>query len=214
MGIEAVSISRRVTDHLVTARRGVDYSAGRFLAWCRLTPNMVTTAGILICGLGCGIWILQLTDHAYYLAGLAVFLLGAFGDFLDGSLARVLDRKTAVGRFLDSIGDRVVDGLMMGSIAAVLAARGHWTGFAGSLLALIGSYLVPYYRLQAESYGLEGEVGLGARFQRMVLLGLFVIGGYWSLYVIDVGVWVVAGLTWPTAWQRAKVTFAYLKTLD
>lgn len=62
------------------------------------------------------IWLLYLGD---YMLGVPMFVLAAFTDLVDGSLARVRNRITPWGIFFDPIADK----LLIGSVALVVALQ-------------------------------------------------------------------------------------------
>ena len=70
------------------------------------------------------------------LAGL-LLLLKSLLDAADGSLARLRERPSRVGRFLDSVCDFVVNALVFGGIAASEAARTGQAEFLGLGLAAL-----------------------------------------------------------------------------
>jgi CDP-diacylglycerol---glycerol-3-phosphate 3-phosphatidyltransferase len=83
-------------------------------------PNVLTFARLLMCA---GLFAL-IAAEAWAWA-LAVFLLAAFTDWLDGYLARVLNASSALGRVLDPLVDKV---LMTGAFIFLLPAgmKGGW----------------------------------------------------------------------------------------
>ncbi len=68
-------------------------------------PNTLTV-GRLVFGLG----VCALISAGYYAAALAVFLIAALSDALDGYLARKLSQVTPIGRQLDPLVDKLIVG--------------------------------------------------------------------------------------------------------
>ena len=66
-------------------------------------PNTLTMSRLVL-----AVVVLALISYDRYLAALAVFGLAAVTDALDGSLARLLDQATVLGRQLDPLIDKVV----------------------------------------------------------------------------------------------------------
>ena len=91
-------------------------------------------------------------------------------DILDGALARAGGKKTPFGAFLDSTTDRVSEGFVLGAIALVFARRGNEVALAFTFAAVAGSFLVSYTRARAEALGLKGDVGIGSRAERVVVI--------------------------------------------
>ena len=89
------------------------------LARTRVTPNMLTAAGVTLCAVGAVLVYFEYrTEWMFFFGGLA-FVVGSILDILDGALARVGGKQTPFGGFLDSTLDRVGEGLMLGAIALV-----------------------------------------------------------------------------------------------
>ena len=59
---------------------------------------------------------------------------------------------------------------MLGSIALVFMRDGEEFALAAAFAALTGSFLVSYTRARAEALGLRGDVGLGSRAERVVVI--------------------------------------------
>lgn len=95
-------------------------------------PNLVSFARILLVGL---FWWFLVGDQAAWAAWLLILM--AATDWLDGWLARRLDRVTDLGAILDPVGD----GLMM--VSAVLGGMiKTWVPLAVGVLILVRSTLV------------------------------------------------------------------------
>lgn len=166
----------------------------------RVTPNQVTIAGTV---LNLGAAALVVADHLIY-AGIVFLVAGCF-DMLDGALARLAQKVTRFGAFLDSTLDRVSEGAMLAAIAYLLASRGHSVDVALVVLALLGSLLVSYTRARAESLGLDCKVGLMSRPERIILiaLGLF-------FNVLSYVIYIMVALTAFTVIQRVVHTYRQL----
>jgi phosphatidylinositol phosphate synthase len=142
------------------------------------------------------VWFAGTGDNAWLLYWIAaiVFVVGSVLDILDGALARRSDKATPFGAFLDSISDRVSEGFVLTAIALVLAHDGNLIAVAFTIAAIGGSFLVSYARAKAELLGLRGDVGLGSRAERVVLItaGLVLapwIGLQWVIYVLAATAW-------------------------
>ena len=77
----------------------ISYFIARFLAFFRITPNIVTTVGLVASIL------IYFTSFTSQLIGLVVFSL--ICDGVDGSLAIYRDRASKFGELYDSIADRI-----------------------------------------------------------------------------------------------------------
>ncbi|HEY7590518.1 MAG TPA: CDP-alcohol phosphatidyltransferase family protein [Candidatus Limnocylindrales bacterium] len=130
-----------------------------------LTPNSLTVIGFA--GTCVAAW--AAATQQWLLAGVLVLAFGIF-DLFDGALARATGKASRFGAFLDSTLDRTGEGLVYAGIvvgaAWVHAYPAAW--FAAFALALAS--VVTYSRAKAEALGLDGEVGVAPRPERLVLL--------------------------------------------
>jgi CDP-diacylglycerol--glycerol-3-phosphate 3-phosphatidyltransferase len=161
-------IPQRVKDGFV----GLTGPVARALIRSGIHPNTITTLGTLIV-IGAGI---AFGLGAIRLGGTLLLLSGVF-DILDGQVARQGRKTTTFGAFYDSTLDRVGEGavfaglifyFLTGPLPGDLKARAIGAG----LLALVASLLVSYTRARAEALGVECKVGIAARAERILLLGL------------------------------------------
>ncbi len=135
-----------------------------------VTPNTVTWFGFLVTA---GAAALIITGHLFA-AGFVVLIAGFF-DTLDGALARSTNRTTQFGAVLDSTLDRLAEAVLLLSILIFYVLSANERPVIAVLLvsiALIGSFLVSYVRARAEALGLECQIGLLTRAERVVVLAL------------------------------------------
>jgi phosphatidylglycerophosphate synthase len=88
------------------------------LFYTPVTPNQVTVASV-IAGLSAAFAYAQGTPKAFFAAGLLVTLKDLL-DSADGQLARAKNQYSRIGRFLDSIGDFIVDAAIFGVLGWLL----------------------------------------------------------------------------------------------
>jgi CDP-diacylglycerol--glycerol-3-phosphate 3-phosphatidyltransferase len=136
----------------------------------------------------------------YWLAAV-VFVVGSLLDILDGALARAGGKTTPFGAFLDSMTDRVSEGFMLTAIAYILARNHHAVFVAVAVAAVAGSFLVPYARAKAESIGLRGDVGIGSRAERVVVITAGLVFAPWGM--LPWALVLLACTAWLTVAQRA-----------
>ena len=163
----------------------------------RITPNALTTSGVSLC-LAASVLVFfeDRNEWLFYWLGAVVFVIGSILDILDGALARAGGKTTPFGAFLDSTTDRVGEGAVLGAIALVFSRHGHTVALALAFAAVAGSFLVSYTRAKAEALGLRGDVGLGSRAERVVVI----TGG---LVLAPISIWLLVGaiaLLTATAW--------------
>src|SRR6266576_4352162 len=107
-------------------------------------------------------------------------------------------KSTVFGAFLDSTTDRVGEGAMLAAIALVFARKGNDTAVVFTIVGVAGSFLVPYVRAKAEALGLRGDVGLGSRAERVVVITAGLVfapwgGLQWAIYLLAVTAWFTVG---------------------
>src|SRR5205085_10895040 len=88
---------------------------------------------------------------------------------------------TPVGAFIDSTTDRVCEGFMLTAIAFVFARHGRDVFVAVAMAAVAGSFLVSYTRARAEALGLRGDVGIGSRAERVVVITVGLVFAPWGV---------------------------------
>ncbi len=156
---------------LAEVRKSIAYRftepAVRLLARTPITPSVITWFGFL---LAVGAAVLIITGHL--LAAGFVVLIAGFFDILDGALARYTNRVTHFGAVLDSTLDRLSEAVLLLGILVLYAGEQSITGILLVSVALIGSLLVSYIRARAEALGLECQVGLFTRAERVIVLAL------------------------------------------
>ena len=162
-----------------------------------ITPNAVTIIGFFgICaaaGLALG---------RQWVPASLVFVASGLVDSLDGLLARYQGRVTAFGAFLDSVLDRLAEGVIIGAIGITLAEDGETWGLAACFVALTASFIVSYARARAEGLGITGSsAGLMGRPERLVIVGAALFLGSLG-NVLPVGMAILAGLSLMTAAHR------------
>src|SRR5438309_7609706 len=135
----------RVKDGYTTGARTLASRSVTSLARTRITPNVLTAAGVTLCLAAAVIVPFESTDKLlFYWLGAAVFVVGSVLDILDGALARAGGKTTPFGAFLDSTTDRVSEGFVLGAIALVESRHGNETALAFTVAAVAGSFLVSY----------------------------------------------------------------------
>jgi CDP-diacylglycerol---glycerol-3-phosphate 3-phosphatidyltransferase len=183
------------------------------LARTRVTPNALTAAGVSLCAAAAIIVLFEDRDELlFFWLGAVVFVLGSILDILDGALARTSGKGTPFGAFLDSTTDRVSEALMLAAIALVFARHHHMTGVALTFAAVAGSFLVSYTRARAEALGLRGDVGIGSRAERVVVITAGLVLAPWGVLPWAIG--LLAATAWLTVVQRILFVREQLRARD
>ena len=186
----------RVKAGYTTGVRRVAARSMSRLARSRVTPNALTAGGVLLCGAGAIIvYFEDRGELAAFWTGAALFIVGSILDILDGALARTSGKATPFGAFVDSMTDRVSEGAMLGAIALVFMRDANEVALAFAFAAAVGSFLVSYARAKAEILGLRGDIGIGSRAERVVVISAGLILApwgalQWSIYLLAVTAWL------------------------
>jgi CDP-diacylglycerol--glycerol-3-phosphate 3-phosphatidyltransferase len=171
------------------------------LAHTRLTPTALTISGVLLCITGGVLVYFEYHDELlFYWLGAAVFVVGSVLDILDGALARAGGKSTPFGAFIDSTTDRVGEAFMLGSIGLVFARHGNETALAFTFVAVAASFLVSYTRARAEALALRGDVGIGSRTERVVVITIGLVFAPWG--ALQWAIYVLAATALLTVAQR------------
>jgi len=139
-----------------------------------LTPNMISGIGIVLAVFSAFAYSAWQLNTAYIIVATIFLLLSGFCDALDGILARLRNKATVFGGFLDSLLDRYADAFVYVGIIVAGLCDIFW-----GLLATISSLLVSYSRARAEAAGIRMEsVGLAERAERIIILAIASIIAY------------------------------------
>ena len=162
-----------------------------------LSPNVLTLSGIVFATASAA-----LLGLGHLAVGGAVMLGASAFDTLDGAVARATGRVSAFGALLDSTVDRVSESIVLLGLLVFYADRGSEWESALVLATAASSYMVSYVRARAEGLGVDCEVGIMQRPQRVVLLGAGLIAGRWWLPAVWIVLAVVSALATVTAIHR------------
>jgi len=163
-----------------------------FVKKISLSPNALTLVGFVVTITAAFVLLYNIR-----LGGLLILAGGLF-DMLDGIIARVNNRATRFGAFLDSLLDRYADAFLFLSVAWHLASKGEHNGAFLSLGTLVGAFLISYARARAEGLGEECKTGIMERPERIILLILATLTGWFTPIL-----WIMFVLTHVTVIQRA-----------
>jgi CDP-diacylglycerol--glycerol-3-phosphate 3-phosphatidyltransferase len=195
-----MTIARVKDTYTIGARRLANRSIGR-LGRTRVTPNALTVGGVSLCALASVLVYFEYRNElAFFWLGAVTFVIGSVLDILDGALARFSGKATPFGAFVDSTTDRISEGFMLGAIALVLLRDGSELGIALTFAALAGSFLVSYTRARAEAIGLRGDVGIGSRAERVVVITAGLVLAPWV--PLELPLTLLTATAWFTVLQR------------
>ncbi len=169
-----------------------------------LTPNMVSAIGIFLAFLAA---LAYAGGRENLVLAVVLLLLSGYCDVLDGAVARLCQKATPFGGFLDSLLDRYADaavyaGIIFGGLCTV-----PW-----GLAALIGSLLVSYTRARAEATDIKMEtVGIAERAERIIILAVASLIEIAFANAIEAAIIILAILTHLTVLQRSIYAYKALK---
>jgi len=200
----------RVKDTYTTGARRLATRSIVGLARTRVTPNALTAGGVTLCALASVLVYFEYRNEVlFFWLGAALFVVGSLLDILDGALARFSGKASPFGAFVDSTTDRISEAFMLGAIALVLLREGSEAGIALTIAALTGSFLVSYTRARAEALGLRGDVGIGSRAERVVVIVSGLVLAPWGL--LSWAIYLLTATAWITVVQRVLAVRAQLR---
>lgn len=174
-----------ISESLGTRVRGWTLGVGETLARAGLTPNMVTTIGVLL-----SVAVALVIASGNLILGGVLFLVASGFDMLDGAVARAAGSVTKFGGFLDSTLDRYSETIVLfGVLYYVMQTPNATVGALLVFAATTGSLLISYARARAEAAGFHASVGLLARPERVVILAAGLLFGQLlpALWILAVG---------------------------
>jgi len=167
--------------------------SARFLHKLGFTPTSTTFFGLVSAIVsGVSYYGARHFSVMIYIA-LGFLILSGFLDAVDGAIARLYGHVTRFGGVLDSVSDRIEEiAIFVGIVAGGLVSAPI------GLLALAGSLMVSYVRARVESEGANmSGVGFAERPERLIILACAT-----AVQLVDIGVLIIAIVTWVTVTQR------------
>jgi CDP-diacylglycerol--glycerol-3-phosphate 3-phosphatidyltransferase len=176
---------------------------GARLARAGVSADAVTVVGTL----GAVGGALAFFTRGEFFVGTLVIWFFVMFDLLDGAIARARGVSTPFGAVLDSVGDRVADAAVFGSLLWWFAGPGDSRALVlACLLCLILGMLTSYVKARAEGLGLGCDVGLVERGERLIIVLVGTgLDGLGVPYVQAVALWLLVGLSAVTVGQRLVV---------
>lgn len=171
---------------------------GRGLQRIGVSPDAITVLGVVMAGT-CGV---AIASGRFFLAAVLLLLTG-LPDALDGAVAKAGGRAGPRGAYLDSVFDRLSDGLLFAGAGWYLAGSDNPRMAMLPFGLFIAAAMVSYQRAKAESLGFHAKGGLMERAERFIALGVGLVLS--SIFGSDVFVWtlwIMAVLTAATAVHR------------
>jgi CDP-diacylglycerol--glycerol-3-phosphate 3-phosphatidyltransferase len=141
--------------------------------------------------------------------GTVVVTVFVLFDTLDGAVARAAGGGSTVGGVLDSVCDRIADGVLFAALVWWCFGVGANRPLAVAALAcLVSGQVISYVKARAEAAGLTAEGGIIERPERLIitLLGTG-LHGLGVPRALDVALWLLAVLSVITVGQRIAAVY-------
>ena len=183
----------------------------------RVSPNAISIAGLAMTILASACFAVSCPTgpawspaagepaNAWLLLALGFLLLSCGCDMLDGAVARIGNRKTVFGGFLDSTLDRYADLAVYAGIALYFARAtpGNLTLVLLCMMAVANSFVISYTRARAVEAGGTCLVGYWQRGERMAAVLIATAAHNIPALVLQQAI-----LTLPTVFRRVLHTRA------
>ncbi len=156
--------------------KGLQSSLGKALAVIPLTPNQWTFLSVALALLAA----ISVAITNNLILGLAMFVLAAVFDAVDGAVARARDEVSALGGFIDGVADRFVEAAFLFSfmfipLPTIIIDPKIWL----ALLIFLGTCMPSFIRAYADHKGVMGREkanAMGGIFERSERLLVVVLG--------------------------------------
>ena len=158
-----------------------------------IKADHLTAFGVLMSG-ACAVVI----ANGWFRGAVALLMLTAIPDVLDGAVAKASGTASPRGAFFDSVMDRVADAFLLGGVAWYLMGAEPGRIAILPMAVMAASMLISYERAKAEALGFDARGGIMERAERLVLLG---VGLLFESILVPL-LWVMLALTLVTAGQR------------
>jgi len=159
---------------------------GRFFSKFKIPPNFFTLISLLF-GFFC---FLSLVKNNL-ISAIIFFIFASLLDFIDGAVARVSQKATKFGAYLDTICDRYVEAMVFFGFLFLPLPNFIFPAKVWIFLCLFGSLMTTYSKAAAKEKEIVSEElkkGLLERPERMILIFLSMILGIfnlsWMLYLL------------------------------
>ena len=173
------------------------------LAKSKISPNTLTIIGFIF-----SIITMILISQGYLIISGILLIFSSIFDLLDGALARYTNNTTNFGKFFDAVIDRLSEIAIYGGLFI------YFINDSNSLLIIflsaISNQLVSYIKTKYESIGIEGDIGIFTRPERIVTLSLALIIGSFYLYIFYLFMYISILLALISIMQR--IFYGYINS--
>jgi len=177
----------------------------------KISPDFITALGVVGT-----LWVsvFFIAQGEWLIGGILLFFVTSL-DMVDGAMARLQNRESIWGAFLDSVMDRISDGIILGSLIYYFYKAENTLFLILMIWALVMSEVTSYARARAEGVGLDGKIGIAERPERLglVVWGTFLTGLGLS-WMTPVMVWGLVIVSTITVGQRINYVRRQVKNLN
>lgn len=149
-----------------------------------LNPNTITVFSLLLSFLFALLFYFRLLLFSF-----VVLLVSAYFDALDGAVARIFNKTSLKGDFLDHLFDRYVDLIILFAMALSFYGNIYF-----GTIAIAGTFLTSYVGTQAQAIGLKRVYGgFPGRADRLVIIMIAILVQIFTgkIYGFYITAWVL-----------------------
>ncbi len=160
---------------------------GKGFASTGLSPNFWTSVGLVVALASALVYGMGI-EYGLVIGGVLLLVSGFF-DMVDGQVAKVTNKTSKKGGYLDSMFDKIAEtaiflGILVGGYVEPYLV----------LLAITLSLLVSYARAKSDSLNVKLQgVGIGERAERLLVIAIIGIIGFMGIAVLIVV--IIAAIT-------------------
>jgi phosphatidylglycerophosphate synthase len=149
-----------------------------------------------------------------FLIAAVFFIISAFLDLVDGSVARATGRVSKLGAYLDTVVDRYVEGIIVFGLLFASLPAFYIPVYAWIFLYLFGGLMTTYVKAAAKEKGIIGDElkgGLLERAERLLILFVGILLAAVDPLFLTYVIALLAVLTNISALQRIRLAINYYK---
>lgn len=178
-------------------------------------PNLLTLSRMAMLPVLVGLFFIPGATAAW--AALALYIVAAVTDFLDGHLARSMNAHSALGRFLDPISDKIFVASLLVTLVEFDRLPGVW--IVPAIVILSREFMISGLREYLGPMNIQVPVSRLAKWKtglQMTALGFLVIGDYGDVllpHTLAFGQWgllAAAAITVYTGWSYLKAGILHI----
>ena len=186
------------------------------------TPNKITLTRLLLIPLIVFFYMADFVPYGKLIASI-LFIVACLTDFLDGYIARKTNQVTNLGKFFDTIADKVLitTGLLLIVASPVLGGLPivypSWLGLVCCIIILVREFIVSALRQVAASKGLVLAADMGGKIKatlQYIAVSLYMVYAFVVPYIPQEGLAfgiinfalmiILAGATFMTIYSGAS----------